>query len=301
MSFKKSSCIDLLLFLTFFFCIAEFDFTPTVEGGPLGNALGALLPAVKSWLKSTVNEAIWMPYVLPDHYFYPLEPNAPDLQHPLGVLHCRVIEAKNIPRMDMFGHADTFVEVYLRHTQRDTTKIVSGKHPTWEDEVFVMPVHSKQHQKLKFALWDYDPLSPNDEIGRCEIAIKDIPEGQTQDLWLDVHNEGEEEQQAAKSGERGIQYSKGQRAVQALAKPVTSQPSKGTQVHVRLHWRTWTEEETEFIKHAIRNGVRKTVMGQHAQSLRPGLKEMLLSGAVHVTMQQCKGLNVHGLFFRPSV
>lgn len=279
----------------------EFDFSPSVHGGPLGNALGALLPSVKSWLKSTVNEAIWMPYVLPEHYFYPLEENAPDLQRPLGVLHCRVIEAKNIPRMDTFGHADTFVEVYLRHAQRDTTKIVSGKHPTWKNEVFVMPVHSKQHQSLKFALWDYDAFSPNDEIGRCEIAIKDIPEGQAQDLWLDVYNESEEEQKAAKTGEKGLKLSKGQRALRAMATPFTSHPIKGTQLHVKLLWRTWTDEETEFIKHAIRNGVRKTVMSREAQPFDSGFKEMLLSGVVHVTVQQCKGLDVHGLLFRPSV
>jgi len=242
-----------------------------------------------------------MPYVLPEHYFYPVEPNAPDLQRPLGVLHCRVIEVKNIPKMELFGYSDTFVETYVRNAQRNKTNIVSGKHPTWENEVFVMPVHSKQHQKLKFALWDYDPLSPNDEIGRCEIAVKDIPEGQAQDLWLDVHNESEEEQQAAKKGEKGLKVSKGQRAVSALVTPATSQPSKGTQLHAKVHWRTWTEEETEFIRHAIRNGVRKTVISQHAQSINSGLKEMLLTGAVHLTVQQCKGLNVHGLLLRPSV
>ena len=30
----------------------EFDFKPTVTGGPLGSALNALLPSVKAWLKS---------------------------------------------------------------------------------------------------------------------------------------------------------------------------------------------------------------------------------------------------------
>ena len=30
----------------------EFDFKPTVTGGPLGGALNALLPSVKAWLKS---------------------------------------------------------------------------------------------------------------------------------------------------------------------------------------------------------------------------------------------------------
>jgi C2 domain len=279
----------------------EFDFTPTVEGGPLGSTLNALLPSVKSWLKSTVNEAIWMPYVLPEHYFYPMEDHAPDLQRPLGVLHCRIIEAEHIPRMDMFGHADTFVECYVRHSQRNKTKVISGKHPQWEDEVFVMPVHSKQHQKLKFALWDYDSVSPNDEIGRCEIAILDIPEGETKDLWLEVVNDSEEEQQAAKNGERGLQYSRGERALRALAKPVAGHTTKKTQLHVRVQWRSWDDEETEFIMKAMKHGVKKTVMSQDGQKFDSNFTNMLMSGAIHVTVQQCKGLDVHGLLQRPSV
>lgn len=279
----------------------DFDFTSTVAGGPLGTALNTLLPSVKSWLKTTVNEAVWMPYVLPEHYFYSLEDGAPDLARPIGVLHCRVVEAKNIPRMDMFGSSDTFVETYVRHTQRNKTKVVTGKNPEWEHEVFVMPVHSKQHQKLKFALWDYDNLSPNDEIGRCEIAIKDIPEGKTKDLWLDVISESEEEQQAAKTGERGLQFSKGERALRALAKPVAGHTTKNTQLHVSVQWRTWNDEETEFVAEATKHGVRKTVFSDHGRALDPGFKEMLLSGAVHVTAQQCKKLDVSGWLQRPSV
>jgi hypothetical protein len=279
---------------------SEFEFTPSLEGGPLGNALNTLLPSIKSWLKSTVNEAIWMPYVLPEHYFYPLEENAPDLQRPLGVLHCHVVEATYIPRMDFFGAgADTFVECYVRHTQRNKTSVISGTHPIWKNEAFVMPLHSKQHQKLRFALFDYDAISPNDEIGRCEIAILDLPEEQTQDLWLDIYNESEEEQHAAKNGQRGIQYSRGERALRALAKPFAGHSTKKTQLHVQVHWRTWTDLETQFIKYAMKHGIRKSVLNQ--QGLDPGLREMLLSGAVHVAVQQCRGLNIHGFLQRPSV
>ena len=204
--------------------------------------------------------------------------------------------------MDIFGSSDVFVESYVRHSQRNKTSVVTGKHPTWENEVHTMPVHSIQHQKLKFALWDYDTVSPNDEIGRCEIAIKDIPEGHAQDLWLDVVSDSEQEQQAAKNGERGIQYSRGERALRAMAKPVAGHSVKKTQLHVRVHWRTWSEEETEFIKNALKHGIRKYVLSQRGgQGLDPGFKDMLLSGAVNVTVQQCKGLDVHGLLQRPSV
>ena len=40
-------------------------------------------------------------------------------------------------------------------------------------------------------LWDYDPWSPNDEIGRCTVRVSDLAPGQTQDLWLDVRSHSE--------------------------------------------------------------------------------------------------------------
>ena len=247
-----------------------------------------------------MNEAIWSPYVLPEHYFYPLDPGAPDLQRPVGVLHVRIIEASHIPRMDLFGGSDTFVESYVRHTQRNTTKILTGKNPKW-DQVFVMPVHSPTHQRLKIALWDYDPISPNDEIGRCELSIKDLPESSAQDMWLDVINEGEEQQQAAKHGEDGIQYRKRDRAVRALAKPVAGHSTKKTELHVKVHWRRWTDEETEFIKRAAKSGMRRALETPQGRSLDPDMKNMLMSGTLNVTMQQCSGLDVRGLLRKPQL
>ena len=280
----------------------KFDFEPTIAGGPLGSALNALLPSVKSWLKTTVNEAIWMPYVLPDHYFYPLDPGAPDLQRPVGVVHLRIVEACNVPRMDLFGSSDTFVEAYIRHSQRNITAVCSGKHPKWENEVFVMPLHSIEHQRLRFILSDQDVIA-NDEIGRCELNFRShgVPENETRDVWLDVVNEGEEEEQAAKHGERGVQLRKRDRALRAVVKPSGCGSKKTCKLHVRVKWRRWNDEETEFIKDATRRGVRAALGSPRGRGLDPELREMMLSGAVHVTLQKCKKLDVHGLLWRPSM
>lgn len=129
-----------------------FEFKPTVTGGPLGSLLEALLPYVKSWLQETVQEAIFMPYVLPEHYFYPIEPGVPDIKRPVGIMHCRVIEAKKVPKMDMFGSSDTFVEAYVGHGSRKETRIVKGRNPKW-DKVFRFPVHVPEFQKVQFVLW----------------------------------------------------------------------------------------------------------------------------------------------------
>lgn len=42
-------------------------------------------------------------------------------------------------------------------------------------------------------LWDYDPYSPNDEIGRCEVKLSELEAGRSLDLWLDVVSHSEPE------------------------------------------------------------------------------------------------------------
>jgi hypothetical protein len=285
----------------------SFDFTPTLEGG-VGNALHAMLPSVKAWLKSTVQDAIMGPYVLPEHFFLPLDPGAPDLQRPLGFMRCRVLEAVHVPRMDLLGGSDTFVEAYIRHSQRHTTKVISGtRHPRWDDE-FLFPVHSVAHQKLRFVLWNYDALSPNDEIGRCEISVRVLSEGhagdaggQGQDIWLDAVSEGEEERKAAKKGDRGIQFSTKDKMLRALAKPVAGHSTRHCALKVNIFWRRWTEEEGEFIQRAVRRGVRRSLEAPGGRDVAPSLRELLLGGAVHAVARSVRGSDTRGLLGRPSL
>ena len=39
---------------------------------------------------------------------------------------------------------------------------------------------------------DYDGFNPDDEIGRCELPLKDIGE-ETKDIWLDIDVEAEDD------------------------------------------------------------------------------------------------------------
>lgn len=242
-----------------------------------------------------------MPYVLPDHYFYQLDPAAQDVARPIGVVHCRIIEATGVPRMDTWpNYADNFVEMYISHTRRHRTSIVEGKNPRFDD-VFAMPLHSQEHQKLRFTLWDYDAFSPDDEIGRCDIAISDLQEGEAHDLWLDVENEGEKKQKEAKQGEGPTQYSMGDRALRALAKPVAGHSVKKTQLHVKVHWRRWSDEEQQVINAAVKHGIRRALETPEGGRLDPDVKEMLMAGDLQVTVKTCNRIKVHGFFKRPSV
>lgn len=47
-------------------------------------------------------------------------------------------------------------------------------------------------QILTCILMDYDAFNPDDEIGRCELSLKDLGE-ETKDIWLDVDVDAEDD------------------------------------------------------------------------------------------------------------
>ena len=56
-------------------------------------------------------------------------------------LNLRVIEAKDIPKEDLFGKCDPFIEIYIDNKHVKKTKYVKNTYnPRW-DETFYLPLH----------------------------------------------------------------------------------------------------------------------------------------------------------------
>lgn len=47
-------------------------------------------------------------------------------------------------------------------------------------------------QSLNAILLDFDALNPDDEIGRVSVPIRDLPNQEKQDLWLDIFDYAED-------------------------------------------------------------------------------------------------------------
>ena len=66
-----------------------------------------------------------------------------------------------------------------------------GCHPevVWPcrfDEDFELLVHEPDYQAVTFVLFDANTISKDEEIGRMTLPIKDLPPGETKDLWLEL-------------------------------------------------------------------------------------------------------------------
>ncbi|PRW58761.1 DNA polymerase kappa [Chlorella sorokiniana] len=270
----------------------EFDFDLT-----LGNSTNVPMePALKSWIKQTLQDMVFASYVSPEHFFLQIDPEAQDLERPVGVLAVEVVEATKVPRMDFFTRSSPFVELYVRTSMKRQTAIKSTtKHPRWS-ESFEFPVHVAEHQELRMVLYDYDWASANDEIGRACVRVKDLPPGQTQDLWLDVGSESEKELADAKGDMR-----KRDRAMVAAAKPLRGGSTKRCQLHIRATYYTFTDAEEKLIMRGQRQGMAAVLDSAEGRGMSPSLRRLLQSGMVSVRVARADGLSLSSLFGRPSV
>ena len=287
--------------------IPKFDYTPTIHGGPLGTVGSGILPMFRGWLDSTIKENLLRPLTLPEHMFFPVAENVEDLNLPKGIITCTIVEAKDLPRMDLLalpGKAiNPYVEVFVRHTQRHRTAVADEHphNPHW-DETFHMPVHEPDRQELVVRCWDFDAFASNDEVGSVTIPVSELKENEEQDMWLSLKSESEEigKEQRHKPKAEKKQESKGMRAGAKLSKLAETSVGK-SKVHVKIHYRTWTPFETKLIAKGYKEGIRNVLKGPSGKRVDPHLRNLLQSGALQVKIERCEGLDVSGFFMRPKV
>ena len=66
--------------------------------------------------------------------------------------------------------------------KQNTTK------PVWNEE-FQLLVHEPEHQSLSLHMFDHDVLSVDDEIGRASFAIRNLRNGEEQEVDVEVKEE----------------------------------------------------------------------------------------------------------------
>lgn len=90
--------------------------------------------------------------------------------------------------------------------KQNTTK------PVWNEE-FQLLVHEPEHQHLSLHMFDHDVLSVDDEIGRASFPIRNLRNGEEQEVDVEVKEE---------TGEKVDQM-----MVSAASTPPTPTPFRG--------------------------------------------------------------------------
>jgi len=84
-----------------------------------------------------------------------------------------VLEAKNLPPMDMTNTSDPFVLLNLEGTSftYKTNKKLKTLNPIWTDESCLFPIFANKPANLLVSVYDWDRNTSDDYIGSCQIDV----------------------------------------------------------------------------------------------------------------------------------
>ncbi|CAK9298020.1 unnamed protein product [Gordionus sp. m RMFG-2023] len=101
-----------------------------------------------------------------------------------------VIEAQELPGMDISGTSDPYVKVYLMPDKKkkfETKVHRKTLNPVFDETfIFKMPYSELGAKTLIFAIYDFDRFSKHDQIGEVRLPLKHIDLGQVVEDWKDI-------------------------------------------------------------------------------------------------------------------
>ncbi|XP_055938933.1 synaptotagmin 1-like isoform X2 [Argiope bruennichi] len=110
-----------------------------------------------------------------------------------------VIQAEDLPGLDMSGTSDPYVKVYLlpdKKKKHETKVHRKTLNPVFNETFnFKVPFAEITSKTLVFAIFDFDRFSKHDQIGEVKIPLNTVDLAQTIEEWKDLTSvEGEQGQ-----------------------------------------------------------------------------------------------------------
>ncbi|XP_067137331.1 synaptotagmin-1-like isoform X1 [Centruroides vittatus] len=111
-----------------------------------------------------------------------------------------VIQAEDLPGMDMSGTSDPYVKVYLlpdKKKKYETKVHRKTLNPVFNETFnFKVPYSEITTKTLVFAIFDFDRFSKHDQIGEVKLPLNTVDLAQTIEEWRDLTSvEGEQGQE----------------------------------------------------------------------------------------------------------
>ncbi|OHT15908.1 C2 domain containing protein [Tritrichomonas foetus] len=102
----------------------------------------------------------------------------------LPTVSVKIIEAKNVPKMDLIGKSDPYVvaSVISVNETKKTKSINNTDKPKW-DEILTLHYRDQQNDKIKFVMYDEDNVSDDDPIATLEVHLNTIDIEKGIDQW----------------------------------------------------------------------------------------------------------------------
>ncbi|XP_025099640.1 synaptotagmin-1 isoform X1 [Pomacea canaliculata] len=122
-----------------------------------------------------------------------------------GELAVTVIQAADLPGMDMSGTSDPYVKVYLlpdKKKKYETKVHRKTLNPVFNETfTFKAPYAEIGSKTLVFAVYDFDRFSKHDQIGQVQVPLNSIDLGRVLEEWRDLTSPDSESEKENKLGD----------------------------------------------------------------------------------------------------
>ncbi|XP_004291438.1 PREDICTED: synaptotagmin-4-like [Fragaria vesca subsp. vesca] len=161
----------------------KLDFVFKVSGSEISS-----IPGISEALEETIRDAIEDCIIWPVRNIIPIIPgDYSDLElKPVGTLEVKLVEAKELPNMDIVGKSDPFAVIFIRPLpdRTKTSKVIDNDlNPIW-NEHFEFIVEDDTTQRLTVRIYDDEGLQAAEFIGCCQISLSTLEPGKVKDVWL---------------------------------------------------------------------------------------------------------------------
>uniref|UniRef100_A0A8C9FDP9 Synaptotagmin n=1 Tax=Pavo cristatus TaxID=9049 RepID=A0A8C9FDP9_PAVCR len=121
------------------------------------------------------------------------------LNQPIYTLLVGIIQAAELPALDMGGTSDPYVKVFLlpdKKKKYETKVHRKTLNPVFNEQfTFKVPYSELGGKTLVMAVYDFDRFSKHDIIGEYKVAMNTVDFGHVTEEWRDLQSAEKEEQE----------------------------------------------------------------------------------------------------------
>ncbi|XP_019154993.1 PREDICTED: synaptotagmin-3-like [Ipomoea nil] len=162
------------------------DFGLKVLGGDL-----MAIPGLHHYIQETVSKEVSKLYLWPQTLEIPvLDSSVGAVKRPVGILHVKVLRARNLIDTDVFSKSDPYVTLNLGKellSVKKTTVKMDTLDPVWNED-FKLTVKDPDTQVLELHLYDWEKFGTHDNLGMQVVPLKLLKPYEKKTFTLDLVN-----------------------------------------------------------------------------------------------------------------
>ncbi|XP_042647476.1 ras GTPase-activating protein 4-like isoform X3 [Tyto alba] len=126
------------------------------------------------------------------------------------LLHCTVLEARDLARRDRNGASDPFVRLRYNGKAQESTVVKKSCYPRW-NETFEFELAEPAGEKLCVEVWDWDLVGRNDFLGKVVFSIQGLEVAGQEEGWFRLQPDKSKPREDERRGSLGsLQLQDGQ-------------------------------------------------------------------------------------------